>query len=305
MSDPWMKFYTSDWRADPALRMCSYSARGLWAEMMCIMHEAEPYGHLLVNGLPLNEKQLASLAGGGLRETVNAIADLESCGVFSRTEAGVIFSRRMKRDKERADRDKANGKRGGNPKVKPGVNPPVNGEVKAQIPEARYQNPESGESAAVAADPRADLFGRGLKALASMTGKTPDSCRALLGRWLKTVDDEAIQILGAIDDAERNRVVDPVGWITKSLQPRSRNGQTNPHSVVAAAGRLADKLASFGDRPGLIRGGPGENVVRLLPEGGRERPGHVHGSGSRDPGGISGGSDPARDGPENGDRTKD
>ncbi len=146
MSDPWMKFYPSDWRADPALRMCSLAARGLWAEMMCIMHEAEPYGHLLINGLPLNEKQLASLSGGGLRETVNALAELDCCGVLSRTEAGVIFSRRMKRDKEKAERDKANGKRGGNPSVKPGVNP----EVKAQIPEARVQNIERQDSGAVA-----------------------------------------------------------------------------------------------------------------------------------------------------------
>lgn len=145
-----MKFYTSDWRADPALRMCSLSARGLWAEMLCIMHEAEPYGHLLVNGRGVEIKRLASLAGAGLREAVNALAELESCGVFSKTEAGVIFSRRMKRDKEKAERDKANGKQGGNPSVKAGVNPQVNGEVKAQIPEARDQSLERQDSGATA-----------------------------------------------------------------------------------------------------------------------------------------------------------
>ena len=150
MSDPWMKFYPSDWRADPALRVCSLAARGLWAEMMCIMHEAEPYGHLLVNGKPLNEKQLASLSGGDLRETVNALVELESCGVFSKTEGGVIYSRRMKRDREKAERDKANGKGGGNPRLKAGVNPHgkphrARGD-KAQKPEARYQNPDKNKS---------------------------------------------------------------------------------------------------------------------------------------------------------------
>jgi hypothetical protein len=45
-----MKFYPSDWRSDPMLRLCSLAARGLWMEMMCLMHEAEPYGSLLVNG---------------------------------------------------------------------------------------------------------------------------------------------------------------------------------------------------------------------------------------------------------------
>ncbi len=151
MSDPWMKFYPSDWRADPALRMCSLAARGLWAEMMCIMHEAEPYGHLLVNGKALNEKQLASLSGGDLRETVNALAELESCGVFSKSETGVIYSRRMKRDREKAERDKANGKGGGNPWLKAGVNPPgkpseAQGD-KAHIPEAREPESESKDDA--------------------------------------------------------------------------------------------------------------------------------------------------------------
>ena len=48
MDNPWMKFYTADWRSDPALRMCSMAARGLWVEMICLMHEATPYGQLLI-----------------------------------------------------------------------------------------------------------------------------------------------------------------------------------------------------------------------------------------------------------------
>ena len=50
MSVAWFKFYPSDWRADPALRMCSIAARGLWMEMLCVMHEATPRGSLLING---------------------------------------------------------------------------------------------------------------------------------------------------------------------------------------------------------------------------------------------------------------
>ncbi|HDA7904193.1 TPA: hypothetical protein O5V80_002738, partial [Staphylococcus aureus] len=63
MASPWMKFYPSDWRADPMLRLCSMAARGLWVEMLCIMHEATPYGTLLVNGRRLDKKQLAALVG--------------------------------------------------------------------------------------------------------------------------------------------------------------------------------------------------------------------------------------------------
>jgi hypothetical protein len=138
---PWMKFYPADWRADPALRMCSLAARGLWMEMLSIMHEADPRGSLLINGNTISTKQLASLCGATLRETVALLHELEVAGVFSLAEDGTIFSRRMKRDDEKAARDKTNGKAGGNPILNAGVNPPD----KAQRPEARVQKPESRE----------------------------------------------------------------------------------------------------------------------------------------------------------------
>lgn len=141
MSSPWLKFYPSDWRADPALRMCSLAARGLWMEMLCLMHEATPRGSLLVNGRPIDGKQLAALCGVALRDVVACISQLEAAGVFSREDNRTIYSRRMRRDDEKAERDKANGKGGGNPTLKGGVNPPV----KAQIPEARDQKPEQQE----------------------------------------------------------------------------------------------------------------------------------------------------------------
>jgi hypothetical protein len=136
-----MKFYPADWRADPALRMCSLAARGLWMEMLSLMHEADPRGSLLINGSKIATKQLASLCGATLRETIALIAELEAAGVFSRAEDGAIFSRRMKRDGEKAERDKANGKTGGNPRLIAGVNPRIKPRV--QKLEARIQNLES------------------------------------------------------------------------------------------------------------------------------------------------------------------
>lgn len=126
---PWLKFYTSDWRADPGLRMCSYAARGLWLDMLTLMHEAEPYGHLMVGGKQPTPAALACLLGGSPKEVGALLAMLEEQEVFSRTAEGIIFSRRMIRDAEQAERDKANGKGGGNPRLKPTDNPPDNGGV--------------------------------------------------------------------------------------------------------------------------------------------------------------------------------
>lgn len=144
--DPWMKFYPSDWRADPRLRMCSLAARGLWMEMLSLMHEAEPYGHLLVSSISPTEAQIGVLAGAPADQIPEIIGELESAGVFSRTKDGVIYSRRMTRDAKKRAVAKRNGKYGGNPSllkqtgISPSDNPQDNPRVKAQRPEARSQN---------------------------------------------------------------------------------------------------------------------------------------------------------------------
>ncbi len=153
MKQPWLKFFPSDWRADPALRMCSLAARGLWIEMLCLMHEARPHGSLLVNGKPVTAAQLANLVGAGVAEVEGFLAELEEAGVFSRDADGALYSRRMRRDEERAAVNRVNGRAGGNPSLKAGVNPPVNPAVKAgdkaQKPESRLQTPEPENSAAL------------------------------------------------------------------------------------------------------------------------------------------------------------
>lgn len=169
---PWMKWYPADWRADPRLRMCSYAARGLWTDLLSLMHEAEPYGHLLINGIAPSNKQIASLLGGSEREIKTLVAELEHAGVFSRTNDGTIYSRRMVRDKAQSDTDTANGKRGGNPKITQplngGVNPSPEPKVKtpdkAHMLEARSQKLESknsdpdGSVVKTRASPRSDAF---------------------------------------------------------------------------------------------------------------------------------------------------
>lgn len=102
MSRPWLKWYPRDWRADPCLRMCSLAARGLWADLLGYMHEATPYGHLLIDGKAPDLAGIASLVGRPIKEVRKAFAELESNGVFSR-EGRAILSRRMVRDNERAE----------------------------------------------------------------------------------------------------------------------------------------------------------------------------------------------------------
>lgn len=157
----WSKFWWQDYERDPALRACSLASQGLWMRMLCFMHEAEPYGHLLINGRAPDAKRLAAMIGKSEREIKAALEELDDAGVFSRTDNDVIFSRRLVRDKAASDMGRANGLNGGNPALKPaenavdkplppegGLTPPVKsvprGEVKLQEAESEEKK-ERGE----------------------------------------------------------------------------------------------------------------------------------------------------------------
>lgn len=105
---------------------------------------------------------------------------------------------------------------------------------------------------AEAIDPRTDLFNRGRQTLERITGKTPDSARALIGRFLKLANDEAVAVLGAIEDAERNKIADPVPWISRALGQRARGDPGRPGYVNLRelAARMRQTDATAFDDPG-------------------------------------------------------
>jgi hypothetical protein len=140
MKRPAFQFYPADWRKDAALQSCSLCSRGLWAEMMCIMHECDPYGTLSVNGKPMGAPQLSRLVGESEKGVKKLLQELEDAGVFSRDSEGRIYSRRMVKDEYvrnvRAEGGKAgsehgakgaeHGKKGGRPaKHKGGFETPL------------------------------------------------------------------------------------------------------------------------------------------------------------------------------------
>ncbi len=121
---PWMKFYPCDWRGEPRLRMCSLQARGLWIELISYMHEGEPYGHLTVGGKIPDLTEIACLVSRPENEVRRAFTELEIQNVFSRSENGAIYSRRMVRDEQKLERQQKGGSNGGgNPQLRRGIVP--------------------------------------------------------------------------------------------------------------------------------------------------------------------------------------
>lgn len=112
MKRPAFQFYPADWRKDSALQSCSVAAQGLWINLLCIAHECEPYGHLVVNGRPMNAAQIGRLVGLSAKECAALLSELADAGVTSTTEEGAIYSRRMVRDEDIRNR-RANGGQAG------------------------------------------------------------------------------------------------------------------------------------------------------------------------------------------------
>ena len=223
MAAPWMKFYPADWRADPRLRMCSLAARGLWIDLIAYMHEGEPYGYLTIDGAPPSLSGIAALVGRPLGEVRKALAELEALQVFSRDASavysGAIFSRRMVRDRVKAETDRTNGQRGGNPRLrndataaKPRDEERVNRSDKAQTPESRVENPESRipkfrtRAVADATRPGASGFEDFWKAYPRRQGANPKApARKLYAEALKAGVDPAAIAAGAQRCAEQDR----------------------------------------------------------------------------------------------------
>lgn len=112
---PALQWYPGDWQRDTALRSCSLAARGLWVEMLNVMHDGAPRGTMRAGDRRLDSPDVISrMAGASPSEDVAALlAELESAGVYSREPDGTIYSRRMVRDTKLQEVRREAGSKGG------------------------------------------------------------------------------------------------------------------------------------------------------------------------------------------------
>lgn len=200
------------------LRACNPISRYVWMEMIGLMHEAEPYGHLVLAGRAMDYSTLSRVIGVDQGVVKGAVKELESLGVFARTNGGVIFSRRMVRDETRRETLQKNGSKGGNPRLKKqedseGLDKQAaNQGDKPQKPEAR--DTEANASGGPAADPIKNLFDLGVSILVS-SGQSEKQARSLVGKWRKSKSDA--EVLAALLDCRNRSISNPIEWMEKRL----------------------------------------------------------------------------------------
>lgn len=214
------------------------------------MMEAEPFGHLLINGRQATVQEIAILTVTPASVVRKSLEELDRNGVYSKTDDGTIYSRRMVRDAEKAREMQRRGKLGGNPTLNQRGQPEnaaqLNQQDKQDTKTTSFSSPhkphgnnhsqchshsseDSNESSAPAKpshDPVKDLWDRGLHVLGA--GR---SARSLLAKLRNEYGDPAV--LEAIVACETKIPSDPAAYLLKCLaNRRAANGGLLPNEGV-------------------------------------------------------------------------
>ncbi len=111
---PAIEFYPADWRKDIGVQSLSFQDRGVWFEILMLMHESERRGLLILNGQAMTEEALARVLGLDKQILTTTITTLLLRGRED-PASGALMNRRMVRDEKLRIVRQESGKLGGNP----------------------------------------------------------------------------------------------------------------------------------------------------------------------------------------------
>lgn len=78
MKRPSFQFYPADWQGNSNLRRCTHEEKGIWADVMCLMHDQEEYGIIrwslkeIAQAVNATPAKLVSLIGKGVLKGADA-----------------------------------------------------------------------------------------------------------------------------------------------------------------------------------------------------------------------------------------
>lgn len=117
MKLPAFQFYPADWKKDIKVQSLSFEERGIWFEILCLMHESEDRGKLVINKKPMDEETISRLISCELSMFKKALKRILELGVAYKDKNEIIFNKRMVNDEKIIKIRRKCGKKGGNPKL--------------------------------------------------------------------------------------------------------------------------------------------------------------------------------------------
>lgn len=92
MKRPAFQFYPGDWQRNANLRRCSPAARGVWVDVMCMLHDSDEYGVLR---WPL--KDIAQAAGASMAHVRELVEKAVLKGSDKRVDEAYVYTPRSGR----------------------------------------------------------------------------------------------------------------------------------------------------------------------------------------------------------------
>lgn len=112
---PFFPFYVGAWQKNVQIKSCSWAAKGVLIDSLCLMWECEERGVLATGNHPLSDKEWAMMLGGNTDVTIACIAELLDRGVLERNALGaaiylpfLLLEEKKKKTKERVRKHRCN-----------------------------------------------------------------------------------------------------------------------------------------------------------------------------------------------------
>ena len=234
MKMPAMQFYPADWRKDLAVQALGYFDRGVWFEMLCLMHESSERGVLLLNEAPMPDEVVARLLGLDNQMLNQTLSTLLTYGVAKRRQDdNAIYSKRMVADEKLCEIRRSAGKLGGNPAL-------LN--QKQTTGDKQNPTPSSSSSSSTTVNKDAAQI---LDHLNQQSGRAYQAVQANLNLILARLKEGATldQCKAVVDAKAREWLNDPK--MVKYLRPKTIFNATN---FAQYAGELSDSKPDGGEQ---------------------------------------------------------
>lgn len=257
MKRPSFQFYPGDWQANSRLRRCTHEEKGIWIDVMCLLHDQDEYGIArwtlkeIAQAVGASVAKLKSLVAKGVLKGADVGQQCEAF-IFTPTGAGrkkkdpvtlieaqdgpLWFSSRMVEDDYKrvirgeygeapkpAHDDAPKTTIGAEPKTPPDDAP---SRVRAS---SSSSSPPSGNSEANASGgeppnpltPDEIIFGYGLPLLTN-AGTADKQARSFLGGLRKSHGDQAL--IDKLRECLQAKPLQPLEWLAAALPPKAQAG---------------------------------------------------------------------------------